>query len=136
MSLIYSTDTRDSTQSMFSIPRIRPFLVCDRTAQRFSSTVTMNGHGDLNNAHVMRAAAQLEVDPAYSRRSFAIETHEDEAAIRDKYRPFLLPPQFVADDWVAKLELSAALKLVESEILEKKQDRLRILVLYGSLRNR
>jgi arsenical resistance protein ArsH len=34
------------------------------------------------------------------------------------------------------LELSTVLKTVESEILGKKLDRLRILVLYGSLRNR
>ncbi|KAB5585237.1 flavo protein-like protein [Coniochaeta sp. 2T2.1] len=96
----------------------------------------MNGHGDLNNTHAIRAAAQLVVDPAYAHQSFAIPPHEDDADIRAKYRPFLLPDEFLTDDWISKLELSTALKLVESEVLSKNQDRLRILVLYGSLRSR
>jgi arsenic resistance protein ArsH len=40
------------------------------------------------------------------------------------------------NDWIAKLELSTALKMVEEEILAKGQDRLRVLVLYGSMRSR
>ena len=59
-----------------------------------------------------------------------------DAEIRAKYRSFLLPEEFVADDWVSKLELSTALKLVEAEVLSKNLERLRILVLYGSLRSR
>ncbi|KAH8904070.1 arsenate resistance ArsH [Coniochaeta sp. PMI_546] len=96
----------------------------------------MNGHGDLNNTHAARAAAQLIADPAYAHRSFAIKADEDDPSIRASYRPFLLPEDFAADDWIARLELSTALRLVESEILHKNQDRLRILVLYGSLRSR
>jgi arsenic resistance protein ArsH len=99
-------------------------------------SVAMNGHGDLNNIHAARAAAQLTVDPAYAHRTFAIDAQEDDPTIRSTYRPFLLPDEFQADDWIAKLELSTVLRLVESEILLKKQDRLRILVLYGSLRSR
>ncbi|OIW25739.1 arsenate resistance ArsH [Coniochaeta ligniaria NRRL 30616] len=96
----------------------------------------MNGHGDLNNTHAARAAAQLVVDPSYAQQSFAIRADEDDPSVRPNYRPFLLPEAFVADDWIAQLELSTALRLVESEILLKGQDRLRILVLYGSLRSR
>lgn len=104
---------------------------------QYTVSANMNGHGDLNNTHVLRAATQdLTVDTNYSRRSFAIPVQEDDVTVRDRYRPFLLPEEFVADDWVAQLELSTVLKLVEAEILEKKQDRLRILVLYGSLRSR
>ncbi|KKO99095.1 hypothetical protein THAR02_08796 [Trichoderma harzianum] len=95
----------------------------------------MNGHGDLNNTHAARATTMLEVDPKYSNKSLAIEAHEDEASIRKRYRPYLLPTA-KEDDWVADLELATTLKMVEAEILDKKQDRLRILVLYGSLRNR
>ncbi|KID84990.1 arsenical resistance protein ArsH [Metarhizium guizhouense ARSEF 977] len=96
----------------------------------------MNGHGDLNNSHASRAAVELSVDPAYSHQSFAIQANEDDAVIRDRYRPFLLRDQLAADDWVAQLELSTGLKMVQTEILDKKLDRLRILVLYGSLRTR
>lgn len=96
----------------------------------------MSGHGDLNNSYASRAAVELSVDPAYSYQSFAIQANEDDVDIRDRYRPFLLPDQLAADDWVAKLELSTGLKMMETEILGKKLDRLRILVLYGSLRTR
>lgn len=96
----------------------------------------MNGHGDLNNSHAVRPSKGLAVDPAYAGRAFDIATDEDEPAVRGCYRPFLLPEHYAADDWVAQLELSTALKLVESEILEKKLERLKILVLYGSLRSR
>lgn len=95
----------------------------------------MNGHGDLNNTHAARVTSILEVDPKYSNKSLAIDAQEDEASIREQYRPFLLPTA-TEDDWIANLELATTLKMVEAEILDKKQDRLRILVLYGSLRNR
>lgn len=95
----------------------------------------MNGHGDLNNTHAARATNILRVDPKYSNKSLAIDAHEDEASIREQYRPFLLPTA-IEDDWIANLELATTLKMVESEILNKNQDRLRILVLYGSLRSR
>lgn len=116
--------------------RIRPLHGFNRAQQRLHSVLAMSGHGDLYNSHAIRATVQLAVDPGYSHRSFAIEAHEDDAAIREKYRSFLLPEVFAADDWISKLELSTALKFVESEILAKNQDRLRILVLYGSLRSR
>ncbi|EPE04215.1 arsenic resistance protein [Ophiostoma piceae UAMH 11346] len=104
--------------------------------QHTRTHATMNGHGDLSNFHAMRPSLELAVDPAYIGASFGITADEDEPAVRGRYRPFLLPENDAADDWVAQLELSTALKLVESEILEKKLDRLRILVLYGSLRDR
>ncbi|KAK1774697.1 NADPH-dependent FMN reductase ArsH [Copromyces sp. CBS 386.78] len=116
--------------------RLRPFYACNRSSRRLYCHLAMNGYGDLNNVYAARATVQLAVDPAYSRRTFAIGAHEDDPAIRESYRPFLLPDDCVANDWIADLELSAVLKLVESEILLRTQDRLRILVLYGSLRSR
>ncbi|RYP09701.1 hypothetical protein DL764_001127 [Monosporascus ibericus] len=104
--------------------------------QQPNTNSAMNGHGDLNNTHAARATADLAVDSAYSHRSFAIDVHEDDPAVRDRYRPFLLSEHFAADDWVAQLELSTTLRMVKSEILDPKLDRLRILVLYGSLRTR
>lgn len=98
--------------------------------------VAMNGHGDLNNQHVLRETITLEPDTAYRHVSLAIPTNEDNPEVRERYRPFLLNDAHAADDWIASLELSTTLKIVESEILEKKQDRLRIIVLYGSLRSR
>ncbi|KAH6971027.1 flavoprotein-like protein [Ilyonectria sp. MPI-CAGE-AT-0026] len=96
----------------------------------------MNGHGDLNNSHAARPQAELAPDPAYSGRSFAISKDDDEPEVRERYRPFLLEEAHDAVDWVAQLEMSTVLKMVESEILSRGQERLRILVLYGSMRSR
>lgn len=96
----------------------------------------MNGHGDLNNSHAGRKAVELTPDPTYAYRSLAIDPSEDVIEIREKYRPFILEDKFVKDDWVAELELSTAIQMVQSEVLDKGLDRLRILVLYGSLRSR
>lgn len=96
----------------------------------------MNGRGDLNNSQAGRDKVVIGVEPAYRYKSLAISENEDDADVRRDYRPFLLPESRPKDDWVAQLELSTALRLVEMEILSKNQDRLRILVLYGSLRSR
>jgi len=101
-------------------------------------TSKMHGHGDLNNVHAARDAADLIVDPAYGLRSLAIRAPDDDKSVRDRYRPFLISESSSDDtvDWVAQLELSTTLKLVETKILGEGLDRLRILVLYGSLRSR
>lgn len=96
----------------------------------------MNGHGDLNNAHAGRMAVELTPAPAHAYRSLAIETSNYDPEIREKYRPFILEDKYKKNDWVAELELSTAIQMVQSEILDKGLDRLRILVLYGSLRSR
>ncbi|KAH8747622.1 flavoprotein-like protein [Diaporthe sp. PMI_573] len=99
----------------------------------------MHGHGDLNNVHAARDADNLDVDPAYDGRSLAICAPDDDKSVRDHYRPFLISESLSGDtaaDWVAQLELSTTLKMVETEILARGLDRLRILVLYGSLRSR
>ena len=92
--------------------------------------------GDLNNTAAARVHIQLEVDPAYQLRSFPIPLSEDDAEIRKLYRPFLLDQAVTTSDWVSRLELSSTLKMVEAEIISKKEDRLKVLVLYGSLRSR
>lgn len=112
------------------------FYACTKPTQRQLNSHIMNGHGDLNNSQAARQAVELPVDPAHRYRSLAIEANDDDAAIRQLYRPFIMPEPFAANDWVEQLELSTVLKLVESEILVKNQPRLRILVLYGSLRGR
>uniref|UniRef100_A0A0D2XBQ6 NADPH-dependent FMN reductase-like domain-containing protein n=1 Tax=Fusarium oxysporum (strain Fo5176) TaxID=660025 RepID=A0A0D2XBQ6_FUSOF len=96
----------------------------------------MNGHGDLNNSHAGRTAVELTPNPAYAYRSLAIDPSDDVSEIREKYRPFILEDKYIKDDWVAELELSTAIQMVQSKILDEGLDRLRILVLYGSLRSR
>ena len=96
----------------------------------------MTAHGDLNNSRAARDKAELAADPEYHYKTFGITEADDDVTVRHLYRPFLLPESLAAEDWVAQLELSTGMKLVESELLSKERDRLRILVLYGSLRTR
>lgn len=101
---------------------------------------------DLYNDHLLRQpnasdTAFLTPDPAYNNITLAIPEFEDDPSIRAKYRPFLLPSVVETSDWISKLELSTALKLSAGAIRQpsgegKPQNRLRVLVLYGSLRGR
>jgi arsenic resistance protein ArsH len=92
--------------------------------------------GDLNNTAAARAAAELKPDLSYLHQNFAIPESEDEAEIRKTYRPFILSPEVTSSDWIAALELSTALKIAEEELTKSGGDRLKVLVLYGSLRSR
>ncbi|KAI9640635.1 hypothetical protein NHQ30_010935 [Ciborinia camelliae] len=65
----------------------------------------------------------------------AIAEAQDEPDIRTKYRPFLLEPEIEATDWISQLELESVITQVE-ENLVKTNSRLKVLVLYGSLRQR
>ncbi|KAK5654049.1 hypothetical protein OQA88_7727 [Cercophora sp. LCS_1] len=92
--------------------------------------------GDLNNTEAARERLMPVADPEYRFRSFPIRASDDDPAVRNRYRPFLLDDEISSSDWIMKLELAAAAKMVETEILSQGKDRLRILVLYGSLRSR
>jgi arsenic resistance protein ArsH len=65
----------------------------------------------------------------------AISKAEDDPDIRAKYRPFLLDPEVEAIDWISRLELETAIAMAEKNIA-KTESRLKVLVLYGSLRKR
>ncbi|KAL4786747.1 arsenate resistance ArsH [Aspergillus varians] len=67
--------------------------------------------------------------------SLAIPASEDNADIRHKYRPFILEDVTGEEDWVSALELTAAMDMAAQE-LQKPNNRLKVLVLYGSLRRR
>ena len=95
---------------------------------------TMNG--DLNNTAAERVRTEIVTDPAYRRTSLAILACEDDASIRKAYRPFLLDEIHSDRDWVAGLELSTILKMIDLQILRSGGERLRVLVLYGSMRER
>ncbi|KAI2707461.1 hypothetical protein CBS147354_9523 [Penicillium roqueforti] len=67
--------------------------------------------------------------------SLAISKAEDDTDIRLKYRPFILKDDDAAEDWVSTLELTTALEMAAKE-LQVSHNRLKVLVLYGSLRRR
>ncbi|KAJ5564731.1 hypothetical protein N7513_000973 [Penicillium frequentans] len=69
-------------------------------------------------------------------RSLALSSIEDDTDTRQKYRPFILDNDVNAtEDWVNDLDLATALNMAEHD-LQNTKERLRILVLYGSLRSR
>jgi len=92
--------------------------------------------GDLNNTEAAREHLLPETDPVYRLRSFPIHASDDDPELRRRYRPFLLDDKISSSDWIMNLELATAAKMVETEILSQGKDRLRVLVLYGSLRSR
>lgn len=96
----------------------------------------MSTQGDLNNASAARAAVSIAGDDSYIDRDLAIPSTEDDVAIRKEYRSFLLDPPISKSDWIAKLELNTVLQMVEEAILARGGERLKVLVLYGSLRER
>jgi arsenic resistance protein ArsH len=97
-------------------------------------SATMNG--DLNNTSAERIRSEIVIDPAYNGLSLAIPASEDDPEIRKNYRPFLLNDADASQDWVAPLELSTALRMVDMQVLKKGDERLRVLVLHGSMRQR
>lgn len=92
--------------------------------------------GDLNNTEAARERLISVADPKYQFRSFSITAGDDDPAVRKQYRQFLLDEDITSSDWIIKLELAAVAKMVETEIFSQGKDRLRVLVLYGSLRSR
>lgn len=74
--------------------------------------------------------------------SLALPETEDDPTIRQKYRPFLIEqqqPTAAAEehDWISALELNTALSIVRQDLHKpSSQGRLKVLVLYGSLRRR
>lgn len=74
--------------------------------------------------------------PSNGRNNLQITENKDNAVIRDKYRPFLLDERVAASDWISKLELDTVEEMVRADLAATNGDRLRVLVLYGSLRAR
>jgi arsenic resistance protein ArsH len=70
-----------------------------------------------------------------SRMNLQITEGQDDAAIRSKYRPFLLDERVAQSDWISKLELDSVEDMVQAD-LAANGERLRVLVIYGSLRAR
>lgn len=101
----------------------RPLLLGPIFAKSMSSALPQQGISDMRQKDV-------------SYRSLALSSIEDDGNIRQKYRPFILDnDENATEDWVNNLDLSTALNMAEHD-LQSTKERLRVLVLYGSLRSR
>ncbi|MCJ1387748.1 hypothetical protein MMC18_000591 [Xylographa bjoerkii] len=102
---------------------------------KMTSAAIASANGDLNNTSVMRVVKLPPRDPSFAYTSLAISPEEDDPDIRSKYRPFLLPSEVLLTDWISRLELATVTKMAHDDI-QLTKSRLRVLVLYGSLRKR
>lgn len=89
--------------------------------------------GELNNVSAMRLTERPKTDLDFAYRSLAISVEDDDTKIHQRYRPFLLPNGSESSDWVSKLELATVTKIAYEDF-ERTGSRLKVLVLYGSLR--
>lgn len=95
---------------------------------RWTRSAAIHTSTGMANAHV--------VSPAKSdHQTLAVAEEDDDPHVRSKYRPFLLDDETTATDWVSQLELETVEKLVKQD-LHQTGTRLKILVLFGSLRRR
>ena len=83
----------------------------------------------------MRATNKPVRDSEYAYRCLAILANSEDSGLRELYRPFLLRDDIQGIDWVSRLELATVTKMAEEDF-KKTGERLRVLVLYGSLRKR
>lgn len=118
-------------------PLDRPQVCAEAQDPRFLNGVAKleRPNGDLNNTAAMRVVLRPHRDPHFAHRSLAIPPSKDDPLVRLRYRPFLLPDEIQREDWVSRLELATATELAHSE-MELGGERLKVLVLYGSLRQR
>ena len=117
------------TSTMFS-------SVSPRNSPRGATTRLASSNGDLNNISAVRPVAEIAVDAAFVRQSLAIQESDDEPEIRRQFRPFLLHRKIMDSDWIAQLEISTAMRMAYEEMHRLNGSRLKVLVLYGSLRER
>lgn len=96
-------------------------------------------NGDLNVDHSKPEVSTISFknskpESTTDCRTLAIPQSEDNPEVRRRYRPFILDEE-AGNDWVNALGLDAVMDMADRDLLETKQ-RLKMLVLYGSLRRR
>lgn len=136
----FSSTTKFTSKihTMAVAPRLDPLPVCAEAQEPQKSKGTEKLeylNDDLNNTAALRVVLEPHRDPHFAHQSLAIPTFKDDPLVRSKYRPFLLPDEVQREDWISRLELATATELAHNEI-KLRGERLRVLVLYGSLRQR
>lgn len=102
---------------------------------RFTST-QRSFQGVLNGLAAEQPFPRSAVNAERKRVSCAIRESHDDPDVRQRYRPFLLPERIASSGWIADLEMSTVMKMAYEEMNRYQGARLKVLVLYGSLRER
>ena len=137
-----SYSIRPAHRSCYCTPKPYPMssTVFSSTSRRNSpqgaTTRLASSNRDLNNISAVRPVAEITVDAAFVRQSLAIQESDDEPEIRRQFRPFLPCKKTMDSDWIAHLEISTAMRMAYEEMHRLNGGRLKVLVLYGSLRER
>lgn len=127
---------------LLGIPRIRYSLaaLASRSFKKPGSAAAMSSNSLTGSPVPGPKPSDLEISngtggASQRRPNLAISEDEDDPQIRAKYRPFLLDSQAMANDWISELELDTVTALAQQD-LERTGSRLKVLILYGSLRKR
>jgi arsenic resistance protein ArsH len=110
-------------------------------ASRLFRFQAINKFSTSNSSFVAAALTRFPVSSAMARNTLAtrtalaISSEQDDGDIRVRYRPFLLDAETEVSDWISELELEVVADLAEQNLARTKS-RLKVLVLYGSLRKR
>lgn len=111
---------------------LRIFRLCATTHRTAGTLLSRRG---LNYIGAARPFVTMTGGADSGHRSLAIRECDDEPRIREKYRPFLLEKEDNKPDWVDDLELDTVTAMA-AENMQRTGERLKVLVLYGSLRQR
>lgn len=84
----------------------------------------------------MQINGSIDTQSRLGQPDLELSETDDDIAVRSKYRPFLLDERVAKSDWISKLELETVERMVQTDLDANKAERLRVLVLYGSLRAR
>lgn len=127
---------------LLGIPRIRysPTALVSRSFKTPGSAAAMSSNSSTGSPVPGPKPSSLEISngtggASQRRPNLAISEDEDNPQIRVKYRPFLLDTQTIANDWISELELDTVTTIAQQD-LERTGSRLKVLILYGSLRKR
>lgn len=90
----------------------------------------------ISTSRMMQINGSIDTQSRLGQPDLELSETDDDIAVRSKYRPFLLDERVAKSDWISKLELETVERMVQTDLDANKAERLRVLVLYGSLRAR
>ena len=122
-------------QMLFSCHLLRPTRVFRSCTAACKMAFAPSSQGGLNHTSVGRPFVTIEAGAELENRSLSIRECDDDPGIRERYRPFLLDKEDNKADWVDDLELGTVTTMA-AENMQRTGHRLKVLVLFGSLRQR